>query len=360
MPGAICTIIIPTHERHDILLRAIDYYQHFDCNVSIADSSARKMNYEFPDNFTYEHLPCVGFATKIFKVAKDVTTPYVCLVNDDDYLIESSLKAGACFLNDNPDYASTQGRYYKFELIENQVIFSPRYDLDSFHHVVESEDRVSRFVRAFNPYNPLYSAIHRTDLFTKSFQISGGGSSCKETFLKGIPLTEILVPFIPMFYGKYKAIPVLWMVRDSFIFDKIRRQKVRANKSDIDYSASYNFRRYTHAAKAVENFLNSEEFRQLKKSFRDTTSGVVINKESDMLFNLAFKSYIKWLISDRNKVVTKIIIKLFTPNWVLKHFKARKKKQYASGIEETLFESGLNKVRLSVLAFRKCYDGYRE
>ncbi|HIA70657.1 TPA: hypothetical protein EYN98_32345 [Candidatus Poribacteria bacterium] len=244
-------------------------------------------------------------------------------------------------------------------MIENQVIFSPRYDLDSFQHVVESEDRVSRFVRAFNPYIPQYSAIHRTDLFTKSFQLSVGGSSCHETFLKGIPLTEILLPFIPMFYGKYKAIPVLWMVRDSFIFDKIRRQKVLANKSDIDYSVSYDFRRYTHAAKAVENFLDSEEFRQLKKSFRDTISGLVINKESDMLFNLAFKSYIKWLISDRNKVVTKIIIKLFTPNWVLKHFKARKKKQYASGIEETLFESNFNKVRLSVLAFRKIYDGYR-
>ena len=58
------TIIIPTLDRHDLLLRAIDYYQHFDCNILVADSSATKENFGFPDNFIYKHLPDIGFAKK--------------------------------------------------------------------------------------------------------------------------------------------------------------------------------------------------------------------------------------------------------------------------------------------------------
>ena len=116
------TILIPTLERHQLLLRSIDYYQHFDCNVVVADSSVRKINYEFPDNVIYKHLPGMGYAKKMFEVAKGITTPYVCVAPDDDYLFESSLKAGAHFLDENSDYVSAQGRYLSFELIENQVV----------------------------------------------------------------------------------------------------------------------------------------------------------------------------------------------------------------------------------------------
>ena len=128
------TIIIPTLERHDILLRAIDYYQHFDCNVLIADSSEKKFSHKFSDNIIYKHLPKTAFAKKISEATKNVTTPYVCVSADDDYFIQSSLKTGACFLDDNPDYVSVQGRYYQFELIKNQVAFSPRYALNSNYY----------------------------------------------------------------------------------------------------------------------------------------------------------------------------------------------------------------------------------
>ena len=68
------TIIIPTHERHGVLRRSIDYYQSFDCNILIVDSSSKKLNYEFPGNVIYKHLPGVSFAKKIYEVAKSIIT----------------------------------------------------------------------------------------------------------------------------------------------------------------------------------------------------------------------------------------------------------------------------------------------
>ncbi len=218
MPAKL-TIIIPTHEphrRHDVLLRSIDYYKHFNCNVFIADSSAREFDYEFPDNVIYRHLPGLSLGKKLFEVAKDTTTPYVCLSADDDYLLESSLQVGARFLDDNLDYVSVQGRYLKFKLIGNQVIFSPRESRQSSHMAITSEDRFSRIVRTYNPYMWHWYAIHRTDLFIKSVQLSPDTSATDRFTCK---ITEFTQPLVPMCYGKHRVLPILWMARDSYAFD---------------------------------------------------------------------------------------------------------------------------------------------
>jgi glycosyltransferase domain-containing protein len=267
-------------DRHDILLRAIDYYQHFNCNVLIADSSDNKFIHKFSDNIIYKHLPKMTYAKKISEVTKNVTTPYVCIAPDDDYLIESSLKTGACYLEDNLDYVSVQGRYYKFELIENQVAFSPRYDLRSNHYAVESEDRVSRIIGAANPYFQHIYAIHRTDLLVKCWKFLSVPLS------KGPSMenSELIQPLVPMCYGKHKVLPMLWMVRDSHIFDPIRRLKCLTAMPMIKSSVYYNYKRYTQIIKSTKDFLNSENYRLLKKSFRDTISDIVSNKESDLHF----------------------------------------------------------------------------
>ena len=47
------TIIIPTHERHHVLARAIDYYSSWDCKIIIADSSKVTYSKKLPDNIQY-------------------------------------------------------------------------------------------------------------------------------------------------------------------------------------------------------------------------------------------------------------------------------------------------------------------
>ena len=58
------SIVIPTHERHHVLIRAIDYYQSFNCKIFIADSSVKKLDYEFPDNVVYIHHNCLKYNFK--------------------------------------------------------------------------------------------------------------------------------------------------------------------------------------------------------------------------------------------------------------------------------------------------------
>ena len=181
------TLIIPTLDRHDLLLRAIDYYQHFDCDVFIADSSDNKFNHKFPDNIIYKHLPKAKPEEKIYEVAKSITTPYVNLVGDDDFLLESSLKSAAFFLDDNPDYVSAQGRYYKFELTENEVTFSPRYDLDTTLSSIEFEDRFTRVASVCNPYMHQIYTLIRVDLFVKYWKVLASPSRPMSLNWKNLP-----------------------------------------------------------------------------------------------------------------------------------------------------------------------------
>jgi glycosyltransferase domain-containing protein len=351
------TIIIPTFNRHDLLLRAIDYYQHFNCDVFIADSSDNKFNHKLPDNIIYKHLPKSRPDQKIYEVAKNITTPYVNLVGDDDFLVESSLKSAAFFLDNNPDYVSAQGRFYKFELADNKVTFTSRYHLDSIHSI-ESEDRSTRIAEIFNPYMHQIYALTRIGVFVKHWKFfdSNQIQQVSKTYT-WIP--EITSSLVPMCYGKHKVFPVLWMVRDYYIFDSSRRQKHQAQIFKSKHSISHNYWHYTNQAKVVKTFLNSDEFLQLKKSFCENFSDLISSEESNILCNLAFKSHLNMFIRDRTQTIIKIFIKLFTPNWVLKYYAKNKKNQYASGIEDTILNDCFNKVRLSVLNFKKCYDNYR-
>jgi hypothetical protein len=195
-----------------------------------------------------------------------------------------------------------------------------------------------------------FFAVHRTNLFIKGCEFASvfkGGEG------KNINVIELIQPLVLMCYGKHKVLPILWMVRDGYMFDLTRRQKTITTKAGL---IAYYYKRLTWCAKKTKVFLKSEECQQLKASFRNVISDVVSNKESDMLFEVAFKSYSKGIVSERNKIILKIILKLFIPNSFFQGYKKYTKKKYESGIEDIVFSGAFNKIRSSVMKFKKCYD----
>ncbi len=80
------------------------------------------------------------------------------------------------------------------------------------------------------------------------------------------------------------------------------------------------------------------------------------DQEREETFNVAFKSFIKFMISERNKIIIKITIKKFIPAWIFNYYKTRQTAQYLGGAEATSsYQDTLNEIRLSVLKFLKCY-----
>jgi glycosyltransferase domain-containing protein len=349
------TIIIPTHERHEILRRSIDYYKNFNCNVLIADSSLKPMKYYFPDNFTYMHLPDLSYVKKILKSAETVTTPYVCITGDDDYFLEHGLQEGSSFLDANLDFVSVQGRYLKFELIDNQVVFSPKYDSQVSSYSVTDDDIFSRVVSAYNPYMAHFASIQRTNVFVKSWRVF---SDLSTPFI-----SELATMLLPMCYGKHKVIPVLWMARDAFMFPRPACRKT-IDPAKSKYVLISTYRAHKQSIDEVKLFLDSKESRLLKKNFIDEVSNLVgSDKKGEEIFNAAFESYVSWVVKNRNKCMEKIIIKTLVPNWIINYIRTYRSLQHMGGVETTsLAKDNLNKIELSVLAFLKIYEtvGRRE
>ena len=83
---------------------------------------------------------------------------------------------------------------------------------------------------------------------------------------------------------------------------------------------------------------------------------IATDQEREETFNAAFKSFTKYMISARNKIIIKIIINKFVPAWVLKYYKTRQMARHMGGVEATSSsQDTLNEIRLSVLKFLKCY-----
>jgi hypothetical protein len=244
---------------------------------------------------------------------------------------------------------SAQGRYLKLELIEDQVMFSPRYSEEAASYAVTDEDIISRVVNAYNIYMHHIYSVHRTEVFVRSFR------SCVDISVNFI--VELGTMLVPMCYGKHKALPMLWMVRDSHVFPRPDSYKNFSPEGSNRSLVFQVFRNHNHFVNEVQSFLASEEGQLLRKKFAVNISELVDNEESDKIFYAAFKSYMNWVVMNRNKVIMKNIIKSIIPNWLLNYFMKTKTANHTGGSKEgSRDKEALEKIRLSVLSFAQCYE----
>ena len=263
------TIIIPTHERSQLIERAIAYYENLSHNLIICDSS-REPNCMVSrnDKITYLHLPDSSFGAKILESLKRVETDYVCLSADDDFLTELGLLSAFDFLERNKDYVSANGIYTQFTFIgRNRVIYNKLYETNKNHRfeVENIKDRV-RFSLVTTPL--LYS-LFRKDTLTKAIKLS----------LKSPKTTnvEVACNIVPLMYGKHKTIPVFWMARDTRRYTQYNFSKNDTNTVISDY----------------QQYLKTEEGINFQNSFVNLYNSVTRDSKENgsLLFLEIFNNY---------------------------------------------------------------------
>lgn len=121
------TIIVATKNRSDFMIRLLDYYADTDYKhwIYIGDSS---------DSFHFERTqavidqlkdklkvriyrcPDLNVRESVGKLLETVTTPYVCHIGDDDFLVTAALEDCIEFLESNKGYVGANGRGAVFSL----------------------------------------------------------------------------------------------------------------------------------------------------------------------------------------------------------------------------------------------------
>ena len=168
------TILVITYNRYPRLARLVKYYQSLDFPVRmhVLDSSKESaIGAEFKELIAgddrIEHIrfsPETPPATKQHEGLKDVTSPYVVVWADDDFMVPSSFQVGVCFLEENPDFSIVHGQSAAFGVGADGTLRLGPYSQRAYEDGTAS----ARLVSFLSSYSVVVYSVHRTEALRKN------------------------------------------------------------------------------------------------------------------------------------------------------------------------------------------------
>ena len=219
------SIIIPSHNRPNLLLRSLKYYTNFDLNIIIIcekNNVNNEINSLINNNLYKINLIEVNnhtFIEKILIARKCIKTKYCLISPDDDFYDIDSINNGIVFLDNNIDYASYVGNFVQFK----KNIYK-MYNYNEKFNFSKSDFFSKKFKFILSIY-----ALHRTDVFLKILDFEE-----KIKYLKQATL-EFDFYFLSLFYGKTKVVRDIWMYRDQERYTEYnKRYDTEKNSNNIN------------------------------------------------------------------------------------------------------------------------------
>lgn len=218
-------IVIPTHNRVDLLQRILDYYSKYDneFNFIIADSSSpenktrnkklintySKLKILYISNFPQNLHQHIKFANMV----KYIKSKYVCFCPDDDFIIPNGIRECIDFLEKNPDYVAAHGSYIGFYLFKFLGYKIFQWNFRYSHHSILQRSPEKRLLAHLSNFTLVMWAVRRTDVV----------KACYKEFLKAnfdpyllLMYGELLPDVLTAVYGKIKRLKTFYAARQYF------------------------------------------------------------------------------------------------------------------------------------------------
>ena len=206
------TIVLPSFERQDFLIRFINYWSNKLVKVIIMDGSKKSLDQKIIENLEknikYYHLP-KSFYERMYKATVLVNTEFVIQACDDEFYIPSALNSSIIKLIDNPDLVTCGGYCMGFGYENRSVIGFKRYEMLENLKLLNSNPS-ERINKHFSNYVPahLYSVSR-----TKIWRIASKTVYSKEYSFFGA--LELQLEFLLLFAGKTIILPELMWLRSN-------------------------------------------------------------------------------------------------------------------------------------------------
>jgi len=204
------TLICPTYERSVYLKRSFRFWSdQAKFRVLYGDGSQVSSQIECRNtgNISYFHEPSKGLYQRLLQLLRQVKTPYVCLIGDDEFYIPSSLSNCVDFLDESPDFVACSGRALGFSRSGANLLFSRQYPRLK-NRILDSDLPFTRLSQHFSSYVPAHCyAVTRTDVFSKAMELALG---CK---LDIFAIFELIYEISIVSYGKTCVLPTLHWLR---------------------------------------------------------------------------------------------------------------------------------------------------
>ena len=213
------TLLMPTMNRSDFLIRLLGYYSDlgFQGCICIGDSSnsahldrtkAAISAFQGTLNIVYREYPHLSAHLCEQQLLQFVTTPYIALAPDDDFLVPSALKRCEQFLDEHPDYIAAHG---VAALISLEWSESHRHVTGAGPYkqpVIEGGSASQRLVDHLGNYSTSPFSVHRVE----AWRVMGRDISLVPDRAFG---GELLRNCLSVIQGKVKELDCLYLVRQA-------------------------------------------------------------------------------------------------------------------------------------------------
>lgn len=164
------TLVLLAHDQSTALRRALRHYRDSSFAVLVIDSSSQPdgdIMAAFPV-VQYLHAPTAsGFGDKVRQAVERVATPYLTVVDAEDFLLPQALEQALQFLEAHPDYSACQGYSLAFEAHADRVDYYllDRKGSDDYRDA-SAEARLAAFAE---DCPSLANALVRTETLRRSY-----------------------------------------------------------------------------------------------------------------------------------------------------------------------------------------------
>ncbi len=281
------TIILLSRDTSQYLKRALDYYKTagFKGRIFIADSSSSEERIQmrmivkefqsdlfFPIIFEYDNA--TTFTEKVGLVVKQVCTPYVLLASMDDFFSVQTLREGAFFLCDNPDYSFVAGYQYGYTYVGTDLDWY--YTGDSYHpRSIAQENSLERIDSYLVNYTSTFHSLFRTAVLDSVLEQSMiyANDFCGKFLENMVTILALLSG-----KGKYLKVPFSW---------REQRKTSTGAKYHEKWLLDENFEKNARLMElGIKNAL--EQALQLDSKTADFKSKIIIQKFIEYHFNCIF------------------------------------------------------------------------
>jgi glycosyltransferase domain-containing protein len=206
------TIIIPTFNRKEYVLRTMRYWSGKGPFVLVADGSEHPVDAKYLStlckNIKYIHFKSMDYQERMKECVKLVNTEYVMLHADDELFLPSGLIDCIREL-ENSDLICCLGRCISIDHKDNQVVAIPWTPLHTNfkNYALLDESPEERVIKHMFPY--LCSTIYgvtKTEFWKKNWIFMGDCMNCTD---------EISYEIISAYQGKSKVIDSLSWIRSN-------------------------------------------------------------------------------------------------------------------------------------------------
>ena len=206
------TAIVLNYGRELEISKLINFYSLSKIKFIIVDGSSKKKKLKLPKNFKYFFLPETDTIKRLqFGVSK-VHTKYVCIMSDDEFIIESGVNKIINFLEKNRDIDYSFGICIGFNFLFREVVWKIFYQKFLKNFYVTAENPLDRLVYYLknNNQGTIVLSICRINKFRESLK------DC-QNFLTTPHANELLLTSKMVINGKFKNIKHLYYLRNNAV-----------------------------------------------------------------------------------------------------------------------------------------------